>query len=747
MAITPRPLHRRRLATLLGCFVSCAAILACPSASSAEPALSGVEMVPADAAFFSGTLRLKEQYEMVRESNAMQAILELPAVQMGLAQMEDMQSMPGSPLSMASTFLDMPENQQAVELLTDMVSHDTFLYGEPSCVQFTKLLIALQRANQMASLSQAVEEGDGGDAALAEDVAARLAFEALAGHIDDLVLPDLVWGFQTAKSEAATQQLARIEMLLQFATQMRPELAGALRRETIDGGELLVLTLSGELAPWDELDLDQYSDDADAVAAVLEKLRSLNLVIGLGLVGDRFVISMGDSIDHLSKLCLTAGGESLASTDAFAPYRDAGETEITAVSYLSEEFVEALSPTGDDFRMLATFAAPMATKAGLSGEAGEEAQQGLEKIAAEYEAMLPTPGAWMSYAHMTDRGFAGESWNWSSNVALDASQPLNILTHVGGNPFAVIASRTSADALHLDTVVGWCEMVAGFAEKHLFDQMDDDDREKLAEARETFGPLLEDLLATLQNKFAPALADRQLALVLDDETSVDRLHVTLPASADPLPVIEPAVVLGLADADLFKAGLNDLFELADKLVNVIREQDPDAIPAGYRIPDPVEASVDGGTVWSFPLTHAGLAEEIAPAIGLGKDVAVFSLVPDQAGRLLTASDLETASSLGGFEGPRATAAAADISALIDIIEANLVYGARYSAVQMREGMVDAEDELSESDESPMISPFFEQFQVVLEACRCLKAAVAEQTVEAGVTITRWENLIEDMPAR
>jgi len=105
-------------------------------------------MVPADAAFFSGSLRLKDQYEMVRNSNAMQAILSLPAVQMGLGQAEDMQSMPGSPLSMAATFLELPENQQALELLTDMVSTDTFVYGERSCVQFAKLLIALQRANQ-----------------------------------------------------------------------------------------------------------------------------------------------------------------------------------------------------------------------------------------------------------------------------------------------------------------------------------------------------------------------------------------------------------------------------------------------------------------------------------------------------------------------------------------------------------------------------------------------------------------------
>jgi hypothetical protein len=353
----------------------------------------------------------------------------------------------------------------------------------------------------------------------------------------------------------------------------------------------------------------------------------------------------------------------------------------------------------------------------------------------------------MDFAYLTDSGFAGETWNWSSNVVLDASQPLEILSHVGGSPFAVVASRTSVDALHLNTLVGWGDMAKDFFEKYLIEKMKDDDREKFEEARETFGPLLEDLVDTVINKFAPALADRQLALVLDDETKVERLHKELPSSADPLPVVEPAIVLGLADSGLFKEGLNDLFKLADRLVNVIREKNPSAIPAGYSIPDPVESSVADGTVWSFPIPQAGLAEEIAPAIGLGKNVAVFSLVPGQAGRLLTAADLETASALGGFDGPLGAAAAADVPAMIDVLESWLVYAARYTSVQQREGMVDADVELSASDESPMIAPFFEQFQVVLEACRCLKAGVAEQTIEDGVTITRWKNLIEDMPAR
>lgn len=734
--------HRRRAALA-------AVLLAwtASSATAAEPAVNGVDMVPADAAFFSASLRLKEQYEMVRDSNAMKAILALPVVKAGLEQLEDQQSMPGSPLSMAATFMELPENQQALELLSDMVSTDTFIYGEASCISFTKLMIALQRANQMASLAQAVSNDFDDLPSDPNEAAARLFFKAVADNVEDLVLPDVVWGFHTTKKAAATQQLARLEVLLKLLTQSSPDLTGSMSREKIDGGELIVLTLAGKLIPWDNFGLDAYSDDPDAVDKVIDKLRSLNLVIGLGLVGDRLVLSIGDSIDHLEKLVLEGGGDGLGSSEPFAPYRKASPTKVTAIGYFSEAFVEAISPTADDIRVFAQFAEPMAAKAELPAEAGVEARQGLEQMADDYAGMLPEPGAWMSYSFMTDTGFAGSSWNWSSNTALDASQTLSILQHVGGSPFAVVASRAAIDPDDIAAIAGWWDKGVAFFEKYVVEKMEEDDREKFQEVRKTFGPLAEDFIDTLRNKFAPALADRQLALVLDDEAKVERLQADLPASADPLPLIEPAIVLGVADADLFKEGLNDLFELSDRLVNTIRAQDPSAIPEGYQIPDPEKTSVTGGMIWSFPIPQAQLDDQIAPAIGLGKDVAVFSLVPGQAGRLLSAADLKTAKGVAEFAKPLGAAAAADVPALIDMIEAWAVYAARYAAVQQREGTVGSDLELSASDEGPMVSPILEQVKVVLEACRCLKSAAAEQTIESGVTITRWRNVIEDMQAR
>ena len=51
-----------------------------PAASGADIADTGLSMIPADAAFVSSSLRLREQYDAIVASNAFASIRKLPAV-------------------------------------------------------------------------------------------------------------------------------------------------------------------------------------------------------------------------------------------------------------------------------------------------------------------------------------------------------------------------------------------------------------------------------------------------------------------------------------------------------------------------------------------------------------------------------------------------------------------------------------------------------------------------------------------
>jgi len=753
-----------------------------PGPAAAEELCVGA--IPPDAAFVSATLRLREQWERIANSNAFKSLRQLPAVRRALDQLEEQKLQPGSPLSMLATFMELPENQQALALLEDMVATDTFLYGEPSCVRFVELFQKLNRAQQAANILQIVrgdggfdidldfdaeridEEEDDDDArgattargvrvrpvqlatAAPDDLSSRLILQTLADNADQIVVPDLVWGFKTGQLEAAETQLKRIEVLAKLAAQSNPDLAKAIGRRTVAGGEVLTFTVDGASLPWDEMTREATEGlDGEALEKVLERLRALDLVVALGVIGDRVVLSIGGSADHLDKLAASAGRGGLAATKPLAPLAADAGRRLTAVSYLSEPLARALAPSAADLEQLAELADAIAAEAELPEGAAAEARAALDKVAAGYKKRLPVPGPWMAYSFLTDQGYEGYAWDWTRNLPYDGSKRLGLLGHTGGAPLGAVVFRVKNDPVQFDELVSWGGMAWDFVTKYLAPKADDEGRERVAVVEKHLGPLVSRLVATVRTKLLPAAADGQIGLVLDAKSRTKRPQAGLPEAAEPLPLVEPAIVLGLADPKLFREGLNDLFTLGDDLVDAVREIDPDSVPADYRIEDPEKTKVEAGTVWSWKLAKSGLDDQVRPAIGVGSDAAVLSLVPKQAARLLADTKLETGSQLTQFEEPLVGAAALDAAGLIDAIQPWIVYLTRYGCVQQRDGRVDRETALTKDVENEQAADALAQAAVVCEALKSLRVAVAEAATKGDATVTHWRNVIRDLPAK
>src|SRR5690349_11412867 len=94
------------------------------SALAADLPVGSLSLAPADAAFYSATLRGKEQYDLVMQSNAWKKLKNMPAVQMGMMFLQFQLSDPQSPVAQAKEMLDAPENQELVALLADMASEE-----------------------------------------------------------------------------------------------------------------------------------------------------------------------------------------------------------------------------------------------------------------------------------------------------------------------------------------------------------------------------------------------------------------------------------------------------------------------------------------------------------------------------------------------------------------------------------------------------------------------------------------------
>lgn len=782
--LLPRPVDRSTrpglparglMATLVAATVAVAPALAAPP----QPLVgSGVAAVPADAAFLFSSLRLKEQYDRIVASNAFAAIRGLPAVKRAFDSWQEQKEMPGSPVSMFLTFLELPENEQAVELLADMMATDTFLYGEQSCVKFVTLLRKLQQAQQADAIR---EQGDGLDLenleAIPDDDAeartggfrivpvarqveldlpvaegqAEALLEALAENLDLVVVPDLVWGFKTTKQEAGEFQVKRLEVLAKMFTEMNPDLAGALARRKVAGGEVVTFTLNGGLVPWEEMvaDLADELEGSAALDKVLDRIRDLDLVVALGTVGDWVILSIGDSVDHLDKLVLPGkAGPALVDSKAFAPLREDAAEKLTSIWYLSQPLTEALAAKAEDLDpMIEALDAGLAAESEVSPERRDQAEALLERARDEYAAWLPKPGPWLSYSFLAAEGYEGYAWDWSENLALDAGGRLGLLEHAGGSPAAVAVTRLKSNPARLAGIADLLGDVWKLVAEQAMPALDAEDREKFEAFDEHVAPLGAKLAEILSQKVAPALADGQVGLVLDARATTKKPQRDLPASAEPLPLLEPAIVLPLKDRKLFVDGLNDLFALGDELVEGIRRVDVDAVPAGYQIPAPEKTAVEGGSVWSFALPAAGLDEQLGPAIAVGDEAVAFTLAPGQAARLLPARKLDTASALPAFAEPLASAAAVDFPALVDAIEPWIVYFTRYGCVQQRDAWVDPDEELSADDETAEATEALEHVDVALAAARCLKAAVAETSIRDGATVTHWRNVIRDMPKR
>jgi hypothetical protein len=704
---------------------------------------------------------------MLVGSNAYKAIMNLPAVKRALDSYDEQRSTPGSPFSTFESFLELPDNKAAAELLADMVATDTFVYGEPSCVSFWKLVRTVMEAQQRAGLAagredMVVEEMPDDDAAdddlkieaFAADVdtrrGARVALETLADNLDLLVVPDVVWGFKTTKRDVAVAQLDRLETLAASLLEGDPDGATAVARRKIAGGEVLTFTVDGSRVPWADVEreLAAAAGDDQRAEQVFDRLRDLDLVLAVGLVGDWVIVSLGDSADHLDKLAIPGSGrKGLLDLPVFAPLRADAGRPLTAVSYVSESFAEAVADPEAGLDSMVAALDGLETVEELPAEAVDDIRGLAKRAAGEYGRRLPQPGPWMGYSFLTDRGYEGYAWNWSRNQPFDGDRRLDLLEHVGGAPLAVLATRIKSDRAAFDAAVEIAAAAWQLGLRHGRPSMDDDERKSFDALAERLTPFAARLVTALREKVIASLADGQIALVLDAKGRAAKPQRRLPSSAEPLPIVEPGIVLPVADPKLFKDGLNDLFALADEFTEAVRELDPRAMPETYRIPEPDRAKSDGGSVWSWALANAGLDEQIRPAIGVGDEVVVLSLVPKQAGRMLAESGLETGTQLTKFDEPLAAAAAVDVAGLIDAARPWVVYLTRYGCVQQREGEVDPRRQLSADDETPEAKDALEHVAVILEALKSLRVAVAETSYREGALVTHWRNVIRDMPAK
>jgi hypothetical protein len=277
------------------------ALLLAPRAHAAEKIGNSLDLVPADASFYSANLRMKEQLDIVLASKAWARLMEMPAVKMALGMAKTELEKPGGPKAQWDSFMENPDNQRLVELLQEMGSQEFFIYGDKRFADWLSVTFDAINAAQYAPAFNRIAGGDGADD---EQVRITALLETFNENLDRLVVPDVVVGFKISDAAKADLQIRRLETLINVVIQLLTinEFKDRFGRVSVGGTDFVELRLDGRLVPWEEFPFDQYAENPGDYEKLKQHLRSLKLTIDLGVKDGYLLFSIGDSNEHLVNL-------------------------------------------------------------------------------------------------------------------------------------------------------------------------------------------------------------------------------------------------------------------------------------------------------------------------------------------------------------------------------------------------------------------------------------------------------------
>ena len=259
----------------------------------------------------------------------------------------------------------------------------------------------------------------------------------------------------------------------------------------------------------------------------------------------------------------------------------------------------------------------------------------------------------MGLSFLSDRGIEDYRYAWGDHGRIDGSKPLGLLQHVGGNPILGVVSRAkvTVERLRPGGQMGQdgLRLLRGVRPAEHAGRRT---RKRPRSSSPAALPLVARLDKANRDMLIPALADGQSALVIDGKLQSKHFIESLPATEKPMPMAEPAIVIGVSDAKLLKQGVGRISGGRQRPDRRRRQIEGGNVPENIQIPEPQVTEGPLGTIYSFPLPKEwGVDEKIVPNLGVSDRVAVFSASRDHTERLLKATPLAAGGVLGQGRPP------------------------------------------------------------------------------------------------
>lgn len=729
---------RRKLVLLLALISGLSlGVLAAPArAAEATPTDTSLRWVPEDAAFYASMTRNKEQLDILLKSKAWARLTDLPLVKMGW-QMLQRQLDTDPKMAEFKQIVDRPENQQLVALLGDMASQEIFCYGGGNIGNVVELLMNAANATRFAPLQALL----GGNAQDAQKLQIRAALQVLADNPNSIQVPDLIIGFKVSDTNRAETQLERLQALLDLAAVESPPLKDRLKKVKIGKGSFLTLTLDGKMIPWDQLQLKDIEEKEGQFDKLVDKLKNVKLVVGIGVHEGYLMLAIGGSTDVVAKL---GKGKSLVERPEFKPFKQFADKRLTSVSYVSKALLARLGTSKKDIDDLISKAKVYLPLIGLTGEKQTKVNKDLDALAADIKKFIGEPGASVGFSFLTDRGSESYSYNYAETTGADGSKPLTLLNHVGGDPICALVGRSKYSPEIYQMLVKWIKTFHSYFEELALPHLNEQDKEKYETFTKIFFPLLKRLDQATGKLLLPALADGQSGVVLDGKIASKKWVKMMPPSEQPMPMLELAIVAGVSDADKLKKAFGEYRSIINDAIAKAREFSP-MVPA-IEVPEPDTKPLKNGTLYFYPLPEfLGIDAQLLPNGGLSDKVAVLSTSPKQTERVLAKNPLKTnGGPLANLDRPLVAATYLNFPALVDTLSPWLDFGMNFALASRRAaagGGDEGKDDPAAKQQLEMISKTVKD---VLEIAKCLRRSTSVTYIEDGVLVTHSETVYKDL---
>ncbi|WP_428304709.1 hypothetical protein [Lacipirellula sp.] len=712
-------------------------MLAAPTfAADDEDYGNSLDWAPASASVYTSSLRIKEQIDVIAESNAWKKLIEIPSVAMGW-QMAQMQiNNPDGPAAMFWQLMELPENQQLAKLLGEMFSEEVVFIAGEDFPKFMELLSIVQ-GSRLAPMIEAINAGGGHIDP--NEARVRAVADAIAEDPELLAIPDMLMAFKVKDNAAGETQLKRLEVVVKMALK-NSEAEVEFKRETINDVEYLVLNLDGSSIPWPEEKPAGLQIDEETYDSLKEIISDKKVAVALGVWNGYVVLSIGESTEQLA----TLGDEDndlLVETDSFEPllpHLEEEEGDLVGVQYISEGVMKAQMLSAADLDDAAEeLGTLLEASDDIDDELKGELSEDIVELADDLKPYLPKPGDVAGCTLKTEEGFETFTYNWAENTRLDGSLPLELTNHVGGNPVFAFVGRGVNDPEAYALLAKWVGKGIEYFEGYGLAEMDEEDRAQAEKVLEVVKPLLVKIDEATREHLIPALEDGQGGFVLDADITSKKWQGEMPESFVELPMAEVALVFGVSDADELKEAGKAYWSIAQEAVEAFKEFDESEVPEDFELPEPEETEASDGSIftWAAP-SEAKLDDQIALAIGVGEHVATISSSPELAERILTETPWKSFP-VGSADEPRAVVVGFDFPALIDAITPWVDYGIR-SSVEGEEAAGSEPEEGSQSGE------IISQVHTGLEVLKCFRGVWSETVKEDDAWMTHTISNFEDL---